>query len=169
MGLDMFVREIRSWEKQELSRFAQAILNTIPKSFNVNNPDPDVEENFNIDSFLAKHPTIPVPYKLGEELCYWRKHPDVHGWMKNLFFDKGGITTSDFNHDTIFLTREDVSNLEKAIQQKELPSTSGFFFGSSYGDDKEWEEYRNEQDRICIEKMFKALDNGSVIYYTSSW
>jgi len=151
MGLDMFVREIRSWEKQELSRFAQAILNTIPKSFNVNNPDPDVEENFNIDSFLAKHPTIPVPYKLGEELCYWR------------------ITTSDFNHDTIFLTRENVTDLEKAIQQKELPPTSGFFFGSSYGDDKEWEEYRNEQDRICIEKMFKALDNGSSIYYTSSW
>ncbi len=162
MGLDMFVREIRKWEKQELSKFAQAILDTIPKSFNVNNPDPDVNEDFNIDAFLANHPTISVPYRLGEELCYWRKHPDLHGWMKNLFFDKGGITTSDFNHDIVFLTVEDVENLKTAIVKETLPKTAGFFFGDSDGRIK-------ESDLEKADLMLDALSKGSSIYYISSW
>ena len=162
MGLDMFVREIRTWEKQELSRFAQAILNTLPKTLNVHNPDPDVNEDFNIDAFLANHPTIPVPYQLGEELCYWRKHPDLHGWMKNLFFDKGGITTSDFNHDIVFLTVEDVENLKTAIVEETLPKTSGFFFGDSDGRVK-------ESDLEQVDLMLDALSKGSAIYYISSW
>ena len=162
MGLDMFVREIRRWEKQELSRFAQAILNTLPKTLNVHNPDPDVNEDFNIDAFLVNHPTIPVPYQLGEELCYWRKHPDLHGWMKNLFFDKGGITTSDFNHDIVFLTVEDVENLKTAIVEETLPKTSGFFFGDSDGRVK-------EGDLEKADLMLDALSKGSAIYYISSW
>ena len=162
MGLDMFVREIRTWEQRELSQFAQAILNTLPKSFNVNNPDPDVEEDFDLESFLLKNPTLSVPYRLGEEVVYWRKHPDIHGWMKNLFFEKGGQTESDFNHDIVWLTEEDVLQLKKDIENDELPRTSGFFFGDSDGRLKETEIER-------VDLMLNALSKGSLIYYTSSW
>ena len=159
MGLDMFVREIRTWEKRELGNFVQSVLKSI---YNVNNPNPVEEEKFDINSFILRNPTIPVPYQLGEELCYWRKHPDLHGWMKNLFFDKGGITTSDFNHDIVFLTVEDVENLKTAIVEETLPKTSGFFFGDSDGRVK-------EGDLEKVDLMLDALSKGSAIYYTSSW
>lgn len=159
MGLDMFVREIRTWEKRELGQFAQSVLKSI---YNVNNPNLDVNEEFDIDSFLLRNPTLPVPYRLGEELVYWRKYPDVHGWMKNLFFDKGGVTTSDFNHDVVFLTVEDAENLKTAIVEETLPTTSGFFFGDSEGRLKE-----NDLEKVDL--MLDALSKGSSIYYTSSW
>lgn len=159
MGLDMFVREIRTWEKRELGNFVQSVLKSI---YNVNNPNPVEEEEFDINSFILRNPTIPVPYQLGEELCYWRKHPDLHGWMKNLFFDKGGITTSDFNHDIVFLTVEDVENLKTAIVEETLPKTSGFFFGDSDGRVK-------EGDLEKADLMLDALSKNSAIYYTSSW
>ena len=159
MGLDMFVREIRTWEKRELGNFVQSVLKSI---YNVNNPNPVEEEEFDTNSFILRNPTIPVPYQLGEELCYWRKHPDLHGWMKNLFFDKGGTTTSDFNHDIVFLTVEDVENLKTAIVEETLPKTSGFFFGDSDGRVK-------EGDLEKVDLMLDALSKGSAIYYTSSW
>ena len=82
--------------------------------------------------------------------------------MKNLFFDKGGITTSDFNHDIVFLTVEDVENLKTAIVEETLPKTSGFFFGDSDGRIK-------EGDLEKADLMLDALSKGSAIYYTSSW
>ena len=159
MGLDMSVHEIRPWEKQEIGRFAKAIIAAMPKAYNIN-----VEENceFNIDYFLEKHPTVPVPYQIGLELFYWRKHPDLHGWMRDLFYEKGGSSDSSFNGDVVFLTVEDVDNLKTAVLNGTLPTTTGFFFGES-------DEDRKTIDLEAINKMLKALENGSSIYYTSSW
>ena len=30
------------------------------------------------------------------ELHYWRKHPNLHGWMESLYYEKGG-TAGSFN------------------------------------------------------------------------
>jgi hypothetical protein len=30
----------------------------------------------------------------GTEFHYWRKHPDLHGWMERLYREKGGIDRS---------------------------------------------------------------------------
>lgn len=159
MGLDMSVHEIRTWEKQELNRFIVAIRKATP-SINVNNPDADDEVD--VDALFLKNPTIPVPYQIGIELCYWRKHPDLHGWMRDLFHDKGGKSETAFNGDVVFLTVDDVENLRTAIIDEKLPYTSGFFFGESEGRAK-------EKDLEEVDKMLKALENGSSIYYTSSW
>ena len=50
-----------------------------------------------------------------EELHYWRKHPNLHGWMQNLYDAKGG-TSHDFNGDCVVLDSEDLDNLEQDIQ-----------------------------------------------------
>src|SRR5688572_30017930 len=42
------------------------------------------------------------------ELHYWRKHPDLHGWMARLYREKGGIGP-DFNCNTLVLTLDDLS------------------------------------------------------------
>ena len=158
MGLDMMVHEIRTWEKEELNRFMTAIRAVTPTS-NVNNPD---SNDLDFDTLILKNPTISVPYQIGKELCYWRKHPDLHGWMRDLFHEKGGKSETSFNGDAIFLTVEDVKNLATAIVDEKLPYTTGFFFGESEGRLK-------EKDLAEVDKMLEALEKGSSIYYTSSW
>jgi hypothetical protein len=43
------------------------------------------------------------------ELHYWRKHPNLHGWMEALYYAKGGAADS-FNCVTLQLTLEDIDN-----------------------------------------------------------
>ena len=74
-----------------------------------------------------------------EELAYWRKHPNLQGFMEDLWHQKGcpgkpespnSLGMSDFNCVPVELDYEDLDNLEKAINSKALPETMGFFFGS---------------------------------------
>ena len=96
-----------------------------------------------------------------EEIAYWRKHPDLHGWMEQLYRKKGGTETS-FNGDTVLLTEEDIDSLKIAVLTRTLPSTSGFFFGES-------RQEINFADLEFIEKAKEAIKEGYTIYYDSSW
>jgi hypothetical protein len=96
-----------------------------------------------------------------EEIAYWRKHPDLHGWMEQLYRKKGG-TEKSFNGDPVLLTEEDIDSLKIAVLTRTLPSTSGFFFGAS-------EQEINFADLEFIEKAKQAIKEGYTIYYDSSW
>lgn len=48
------------------------------------------------------------------EIAYWRKHPNLQGWMEQLFAEKGG-ECDIFNGVEVELTWEDVDRLEKDI------------------------------------------------------
>lgn len=162
MGLDMYVRVVRKWDIVDLEKFTKTIINSM--SLNVNDKDVD----FDLKEYITRYPTIMIPYGVGSELCYWRKHPNLHGWMKNLFYDKGGESETGFNNDIVFLMKEDVLKLKEDIENDKLPDTQGFFFGESYLDDED-REWRNTHDMECIDKMLKSLDSGDLIYYSSSW
>lgn len=97
-----------------------------------------------------------------EELHYWRKHHDLHGWMENLYRDKGGI--EEFNCKKVLLTKEDLDSLEQDVIAYKLPNTTGFFFGDNPPD----EETLND-DLLFIAKARKAIDEGKVVYYDSWW
>jgi hypothetical protein len=47
------------------------------------------------------------------ELYYWRKHPNLHGWMESLYYEKGG-TADNFNCVNLQLT------LHRAIVSNEM-------------------------------------------------
>lgn len=107
-----------------------------------------------------------------EELAYWRKHPNLQGWMENLWEAKGkpglpenhtGDMMGDFNCIPVELDYDDLACLESAITNGELPSTCGFFFGNNSDN-----EYK-EQDLEFIEKAREALDNGLTVMYDSWW
>ena len=162
MGLDMMVQEVPRYQKSILQQFGQSVVNSMNNStYNVHTEE-STSEFFDFEMFVAKNPTAQIPYDVSRELVYWRKHPDIHGWMKNLFFEKGGETESDFNGDCVWLTVKDVLNLKDAIENDKLPKTSGFFFGDSDGRLK-------EDDLEKVDSMLDALSNGSLIYYISSW
>ena len=101
------------------------------------------------------------PVEAVEEIAYWRKHPDLHGWMEQLYRKKGG-TEKSFNGDPVLLTEEDIDNLKIAVLTRTLPSTSGFFFGAS-------KQEINFADLEFIEKAKEAIKEGYTIYYDSSW
>jgi hypothetical protein len=61
------------------------------------------------------------------ELGYWRKHPNLHGYIVETF--AGGIDECQ----EIPLNAESLIQIIAAIKEKQLPHTEGFFFGASDG------------------------------------
>lgn len=65
------------------------------------------------------------------ELAYWRKHPDLHGFMVKTFAN--GIDDCK----EIELDADAIKQIIAAITDKALPKTSGFFFGESDGRERD--------------------------------
>ena len=95
------------------------------------------------------------------ELHYWRKHPDMHGWMEALYFAKGGQRDC-FNCTPVRLTLDDLAELEMAIKTGDLPETSGFFFGYSDGTEI-------QDDLAFVQKAREAIEAGKAVFYDSWW
>lgn len=115
-------------------------------------------------AFATKEkPATQVDFKVEEarELYYWRKHPNLHGWMRELYYDKGGAAES-FNCVPVVLTVEDLDRLEAAIHARSLPDTKGFFFGESDGSE-------TQDDLAFIAKAREAIAAGLTVYYDSWW
>jgi len=98
-----------------------------------------------------------------DELHYWRKHHDLHGWMERLYRTKGG-TNPDFNCIKVRLTSEDLDRLEKDVRDNQLPQTKGFFFG-----DNPPNEDSIQRDMLFINKARAAIAGGMAVYYDSWW
>ena len=101
------------------------------------------------------------PVEKPREIAYWRKHPNLHGWMHKLWNERG--FTGDFNGDELELTAEDLDRLEFVVEQGKLPGTSGFFFGNDADD-----HYR-AQDLKFIQDARAELLIGGKVFYNSSW
>ena len=107
-------------------------------------------------------PDKPVDFKAEDagDLHYWRKHPNLHGWMEELYREKGG--TEQFNCVPVQITAEDLDRLEADIISGDLPDTTGFFFGNSDGSE-------TEDDLAFITAAREALAEGYTVYYDSWW
>ena len=103
------------------------------------------------------NPSVTEP----REIAYWRKHPNLHGWMFNLWQSKGN--EGDFNGDELELTWDDLDQLEQDIRNKNLPSTTGFFFGNDADD-----HYREHDLKFVREAKAEAF-LGLKVFYNSSW
>tara|TARA_X000000950_G_scaffold43209_2_gene48412 strand:- start:10174 stop:10584 length:411 start_codon:yes stop_codon:yes gene_type:complete len=120
-----------------------------------------------------------------EQIANWRKHNRLHGWMEDLWEDKGKPFEGDlgdvdidrFNCIPVELTLEDLDQLEADVNQKVLPETGGFFFGD---DSFDWEDddgnkpkagdyYYKQTDLEFIEDARKAINEGKKVYYNSWW
>ena len=104
---------------------------------------------------------LETEYEVENEIAYWRKHPNLQGWMENLWRKKGG--EGEFNCVEVELTFEDLEQLETAIERAELPETQGFFFGFNSDD-----EYK-ENDQEFIREARQHIADGYKVVYTSWW
>ena len=96
------------------------------------------------------------------EIAYWRKHPNLQGWMENLA-ERKGLQYDTFNGVELELTWEDLDELEQDVKNNDLPSTSGFFFGDDADD-----IYRDD-DLKFIREAKAELIVGLRVFYNSSW
>jgi hypothetical protein len=97
-----------------------------------------------------------------EELFYWRKHHDLHGYFENLYRERGG--EDEFNCVKLRLYETDLDNLEQDVINKKLPQTTGFFFGDQPVTDEDV-----ENDLLFIAKARQAIKEGKAVFYDSWW
>ena len=102
-----------------------------------------------------------VTYEEEHEIAYWRKHPNLQGWMENLWRMKGN--TGEFNCVDVELNAANLDQLEYDVRFNQLPDTQGFFFG------KNSDVYYKEQDLEFIADASEAIEQGYKVIYTSWW
>lgn len=105
-------------------------------------------------------------YVCQEELYYWRKHPNLHGYMEKLYSERGG--TEEFNCVKLILTKEDIETLIDKIKreingEKVFENVIGFFFGKTCGE--EWKD-----DLEVFTKVLEETNwDKETVYYDSWW
>lgn len=103
------------------------------------------------------------------EIAYWRKHPNLQGWMERLWEEKmiaeGRDKPYTFNGIELELTWEDLNALEQDIRNGKMSKldTKGFFFGNPSDD------YYRDQDLQFIADAKAELIIGLKVFYNSSW
>ena len=99
------------------------------------------------------------------ELQYWRKHPNLEGWMANLWREQCPEDRANevFNCEYVQLSAIDLDHLEIDVKGNNLPETSGFFFGDDSC------EFYKEKDLKFIADARQAIADGKAVFYYSWW
>jgi len=116
------------------------------------------------------NPSVTEP----REIAYWRKHPNLHGWMERLWIRKttetGVVDDPDqagefsaFNGVELELTWDDLDQLEQDVRNNKLPGTEGYFFG------RDADDHYREQDLKFIRNAKAEAFLGLKVFYNSSW
>lgn len=97
------------------------------------------------------------------DLGYWRKHPDLHGYIVNSLAD--GVDECQ----QIDMTEEDIAATIEAIKAGHLPKTEGFFFGASTNDPDQQEEAVAIFTQALKWLVTKENLVSRSVYYRASW
>ncbi len=156
MGLDMYLRKstyVKNWDHQKPEEKHEIVVSK--------NGEP-------IEHIKQER----IAYVI-EEIGYWRKFNALHNWfVENVQDGRDECQES-------YVRKEDLEKLLKLLKQvkrnpskasKLLPTTSGFFFGSTDYDEYYFEEVERTikllEDVLNDEKKFNIY---SEFYYRSSW
>lgn len=121
--------------------------------------------------YRQQHNVVDDVNRVGEpdEIAYWRKHPNLQGWMERLWLEKNPGILDDpdavFNGVELELIKEDIERLERDILSDSMANldTTGFFFGNASDD------YYREQDLEFVREARFRLFLGFKVFYNSSW
>jgi len=107
-----------------------------------------------------------VDVALGDDamkISYWRKFNALHGWMEDLYRQKGGSKES-FNCTTLRLTANDLDRLEMDVGANKLVPVNGFFFGAQ-------EIYPEDLESVgdFVKVARQCIADGKAVFYDSWW
>jgi len=106
------------------------------------------------------------------EAMYWRKANAIHRWfVENA---QGG----EDNCERYYVSREQLMTLRnlcaklctqkvEALAEDSLPTTDGFFFGSTEYDEWYWNDIENTV--VGLDKALETFGDGWHFHYQSSW
>lgn len=109
------------------------------------------------------------------EIAYWRKHPNLHGWMEQLWQQRQDLVeptdthmcpephSNMFNGIELELTWQNIDQLEQCVLNNSLPHSQGFWVGGVKCD------YFREQDLEFVRQARTNLFLGLRVFYNSSW
>ena len=100
-------------------------------------------------------------YESEYSISDWLKHPNLQGWMQNLWESRGN--EGQFNNLEVELGLAELHWLEADIKDGDLPRTTGFFFGENS------DERHKEQDLEFVRDARVAIADGYTVLYYSSW
>jgi hypothetical protein len=97
------------------------------------------------------------------DLGYWRKHPNLHGYIVQTFAD------GKDECQEIRLDDDNIRQIMRAVKDKALPFTEGFFFGQSQCTEAERTEdleiFQGALDWLAAEQK----DTIRAVTYRASW
>jgi protein-disulfide isomerase len=97
-----------------------------------------------------------------QELSYWRKFNCLHGWMQDLYYEKGG--NQEFNCRPLRLTEADLKRLYEDADANRIEGRAGFFFGDPTVYPEDMEEIKE-----FVAKAMTEIQSGREVYYDSWW
>jgi hypothetical protein len=97
------------------------------------------------------------------ELGYWRKHPNLHGYIV-AEFAQGVDECQDIN-----LTCENLEQIVSAVASRALPETEGFFFGKSDGADDQETTKQLKAAIAWLKAGQEDQDTWRSVVYRASW
>ena len=77
------------------------------------------------------------------------------------------VNTGEFNCVDLVLYDDDLSQLQKDIEEKDLPSTTGFFFGGDSYD--HYDADMQQEDLNIIKNAKQSIKDGYDIVYSCWW
>ena len=95
------------------------------------------------------------------ELGYWRKHPNLHGYIVQTFAE------GKDECQRIDLSVDQLKQIIQAVKDKKLPATTGFFFGESDGSEVP-EDIKILEAAIAWAET-KENDVSRDVFYRASW
>lgn len=111
-----------------------------------------------LDMFLYAGKII----KKEKEIGYWRKHPDLHDHIAELYYSNGG-EAEEFNCVPYELSENEIEKIIELCENNKLKkSKGGFFFG-------ETKEYHNKETIEIMKKALFFMKQGYTITYDSWW
>ena len=111
-------------------------------------------------------------YEIGEreEIAYWRKHNALHALMYEVYQMNGGSCLFDeFNCVSVRLSIRNLNYILRRIEDADLTTTSGFFFGRTDYMYDYMDSYEQEKDIVSIERAIVEVKSGQDVYYNSWW
>ena len=111
--------------------------------------------------------------RIFDSVMYWRKANQIHKWfvenVQDGVDDCGIYVVSEEQLTELYDTAKRVlETKDPSVARELLPTTSGFFFGST-----EYDQWYYEKVKETVEQLEKCLKEiyfeNEIVYYTSSW
>lgn len=135
----------------------------------------DVVKLEGVVQIIQNGEVLPIKFNrlsnISEEVMYWRKANQIHNW-----FVKNYSEINNNNLEGLYLDIEGLLELLKICKKVDedntlakelLPTTDGFFFGSTDYDDRYFNQIRSTI--VALEEILAEDNSHSYFKYSASW